>query len=139
MPQVGAVEPGSGATSEELSWADELERLTPGWVKRPRFHGTAIQVPTFFGHLLSLELQLERPADAAAIRDAWAGNPAVKVLDEPAERVYPMPMLVGSDPSVHVGRIRLAAGAAAGCRCSSPWTTPVGAPRSPPSRPPRRC
>ena len=28
------------------------------------------------------------------------------MFDSPAERVYPMPMLVSADPSVHVGRLR---------------------------------
>ena len=29
------------------------------------------------------------------------------MLDAPAERIYPMPMLVTADPTVHAGRLRL--------------------------------
>lgn len=106
VPQVGPVEPGSGYTAEELSWSDELERLTPDWSERPVIAGTAVQVPTFFGHMVSLEVELRQDADVEAVRAAWKGSAHVKVLDDASERIYPMPMLVGSDPSVHVGRIR---------------------------------
>jgi len=106
VPQVGPVEPGSGYTAEELSWSDELERLTPDWRERPVIAGTAIQVPTFFGHMLSVEVELKQDADIEAVRAAWKGSAQVKVLDDASERIYPMPMLVGSDPTVHVGRIR---------------------------------
>ena len=32
---------------------------------------------------------------------------ALKVLDEPAQNIYPMPMLTIDDASTHVGRVRV--------------------------------
>jgi aspartate-semialdehyde dehydrogenase len=116
VPQVGPVEPGSGFTAEELAWADELARLTPGWKQRPVLLGTALQVPTFYGHLLTLTLKLGGTADGApvgvaAVREVLKGAPHLKLLDAPEERVYPMPMLVTQDEAVHVGRVRALPGA----------------------------
>ena len=36
----------------------------------------------------------------------------LKLLDQPAEKIYPMPLLVTADPAVHVGRVRVLPGAA---------------------------
>ena len=47
-----------------------------------------------------------RGLPAAEAREVLRRAPGVKVLDEPAERVYPMPMLATVDDAVHVGRIR---------------------------------
>lgn len=109
VPQVGPVSP-EGVTAEERSWGQELSRLTAGWRHRPTVSGTAMLVPTFYGHVLSLELELAGAASLESLRKRWSAAPHLKVLDDAAERVYPMPMLVGADPSVHLGRIRQVAG-----------------------------
>lgn len=109
VPQVGPVSP-DGETAEERSWSLELERLTADWKSRPTVAGTAMLVPTFYGHVLSLELELASDASVDSLRKRWSAAPHLKVLDEASERVYPMPMLVGADPSVHVGRIRAVPG-----------------------------
>jgi len=106
IPQVGEFEGSDGWTSEELAWSREAARIAPWGAERSRIAGTAIQVPTFFGHLLSLEISLRSPADASQVREALAASRYVKVLDAPAERVYPMPVLIISDPAVQVGRVR---------------------------------
>lgn len=106
VPHVGPVEPGSGFTAEELSWAEELARLTPGWGERPPLLPTAILAPVFYGHLLELRVKLRGPVSAAVVREALGKGSHLKLLDAPEERVYPMPMLVTRDDSVHVGRVR---------------------------------
>jgi aspartate-semialdehyde dehydrogenase len=109
IPQVGSFELGADRTSEERTWNTEIDRLLGD--RAPAHGGTAIQAPTFFGHVLSAAVQLSRPAGAEEVRTALRSRPGVKVLDEPAERIYPMPMLVTGDPAVHVGRIRVTPGA----------------------------
>jgi aspartate-semialdehyde dehydrogenase len=114
VPQVGAFD-AEGASAEETAWARELALL---WQGAPRFAATACQVPGFFGHLLVLEVELSRSANAAEIREHLGrAAPDVKVLDTPAEGIYPMPMLVASDTAVHVGRIRSRPGQAPGFTC----------------------
>jgi aspartate-semialdehyde dehydrogenase len=45
--------------------------------------------------------------DAEAVRQALRGAAGVKVVDQPGERIYPMPMLSMNDDAVLVGRVRI--------------------------------
>lgn len=106
VPQVGAFMANSPWTEEEAGWTLEAARLFGARGETPVLAGTAVQVPTFYGHGLSLHVQLKVAAPVEQARAALKTSPALKVLDGPAEKVYPMPMLVASDPTVHVGRLR---------------------------------
>ncbi len=101
VPQVGAF---VGAhTSDEVALKLEVaRRLGP-----TPLSCTMIAAPFFHGTLLVISAQLERVFDADALRERLKGVAGLKVLDSPAEGIYPMPMLVTADPSIHVGRIRL--------------------------------
>ncbi|MGQ0507542.1 MAG: aspartate-semialdehyde dehydrogenase [Myxococcaceae bacterium] len=107
IPQVGEFGE-AGETTEEESWATEAALLVS---EPPQLSGTAIQVPTFFGHLLSLTVRLRTGATAEKVRELLKEGPGMKLLDTPAERIYPMPMLVTADDALHVGRIRQQRGA----------------------------
>lgn len=106
VPQAGPFLAQSPWTEEEAGWTLEVARLFAGRARTPVVAGTAVQVPTFFGHGLSLHVRLEQPSPVEQVRAALKAAPALKVLDSPAERVYPMPMLATADPAVHVGRLR---------------------------------
>ena len=67
--------------------------------------GTAIQSPHFFGHAVSIAFRVEGEANEEAVRERWRAAPGLKLLDTPAERIYPMPLLAAGDPSVLVGRL----------------------------------
>ncbi len=104
IPQVGAFAAGGHHpfSTEELAVALDVARAMP---KAPVLRATALQVPVFHGILLTVSGQLEAPLDVSA---ALKGAPGVKVIDSPAEAIYPMPMLAAQDSAVHVGRIRTA-------------------------------
>jgi len=104
IPQVGDFDRNPEWTTEELGWAEESARIWAG--SGPQIFGTAIQVPSFYGHLISLEVMLSAPASAGDFRDALKSSAHLKLVDSPPERIYPMPMLTSGDPAVHVGRIR---------------------------------
>lgn len=106
VPQVGPFMANSPWTEEEAGWTLEAARLFASRGETPVIAGTAVQVPTFYGHGLSLHVQLRTPAPVEQVRAALKTSPALKVLDAPTEKVYPMPMLVTADPTVHVGRVR---------------------------------
>ncbi len=57
-----------------------------------------------------MHVRLQRAVTPAEARTLLQAAPGLKVLDVPAERVYPMPMLVTADDAIHVGRIRAFAG-----------------------------
>ncbi len=106
VPQVGPFMANSPWTEEEAGWTLEAARLFASRGETPIIAGTAVQVPTFYGHGLSVHVQLRTPAPAEQVRAALKTSSALKVLDGPTEKVYPMPMLVTADPTVHVGRVR---------------------------------
>ncbi|AGC44267.1 semialdehyde dehydrogenase family protein [Myxococcus stipitatus DSM 14675] len=106
VPQVGGFMAGSPWTEEEAGWTLEAARLFAGRGEAPVLAGTAVQVPSFYGHGLVINVQLKKAGPVEQVRAALKTSPSLKVLDAPGERVYPMPMLVTSDPAVHVGRVR---------------------------------
>jgi aspartate-semialdehyde dehydrogenase len=101
IPQLGDFDDG-GRSADEASWEQDLSRVWGAGA----FTATGVQVPLFYGHLVSLSARLSTPLTTEAARTALSANPRVKVLDDPKARVYPMPMLVTHDASVHLGRIR---------------------------------
>lgn len=106
VPQVSAFLDNAPWTQEEAGWTLEMARLFAGRGETPVVAGTAVQVPTFFGHGLSLHLRLKGAQPLERVRAALKASADLKLLDAPAEKVYPMPMLVTADPAVHVGRLR---------------------------------
>ncbi|RKH69683.1 aspartate-semialdehyde dehydrogenase [Corallococcus aberystwythensis] len=106
VPQVGGFMVNSPWTEEEGGWTLEAARLFSALGETPVLAGTAVQVPTFHGHGLTVNVQLKKPGPVEQVRAALKTSPSLKVLDAPGERIYPMPMLVMSDPAVHVGRVR---------------------------------
>ena len=106
VPQAGAFLGGAPWTQEEAGWTLETARLFAGRGETPVVAGTAVLVPTFHGVLLTVQVRLRTPASPDQVRATLRGAPGLKVLDAPAEKVYPMPSLVTGDPDVHVGRVR---------------------------------
>ena len=72
----------------------------------PVLAATALRVPTYHGLTLVLSARLKARASAEAVREALKGQSLLKLVDQPEENVFPMPMLTADDPSVHVGRVR---------------------------------
>ncbi|HEX9243742.1 MAG TPA: aspartate-semialdehyde dehydrogenase [Anaeromyxobacter sp.] len=103
IPQVGAFEEG-GATEEEAQLVRETRKIL-GEPALP-ISVTAVRVPVFFGDSASVNVATAKPLGAAGARAALAKAAGVKVVDDPAQRVYPMPLLVGSEDAALVGRLR---------------------------------
>ena len=103
VPQVGEVGSG-GYTSDEEALGAELRRV----LAAPELRSTAtvVRVPVFYAHGMAVNLRTARSLAPEEARALLREAPGVKVLDSPAERVYPMPMLVVNDDAVLVGRIR---------------------------------
>ncbi|HEX9306483.1 MAG TPA: aspartate-semialdehyde dehydrogenase [Anaeromyxobacter sp.] len=103
IPQVGPFVDG-GATEEEANIVRETRKVLD--LPDLAVSATAVRVPVFFGHSAAVNVATRRPLGAAAARAALAKAPGVKVVDDPTQRVYPMPMLVGSEDAALVGRVR---------------------------------
>lgn len=67
---------------------------------------TTVRVPVFYGHSEALNVEFERPLSAKEARAILSVAPGVTVLDNPAEKIYPMPIEAAGEDDVFVGRIR---------------------------------
>lgn len=104
------VVPGDPPFELELSRAErtvlvEAARVWQGEAL-PALTATALFVPAFHGLTLVISAHLKHPVDADGVRAALKAGAGLKLLDEPAANVYPMPMLTTDDATVHVGRVR---------------------------------
>lgn len=91
-------------TKEEMKMYHETKKImhAPGL----DVSATCVRVPVMRAHSEAIWLETEQPLEISAVRDALAHAPGIVVLDDPANKVYPMPLHVaGSDP-VYVGRLR---------------------------------
>ena len=56
--------------------------------------------------LQSVTLETERPVDLAAVRAVLEKAPGLRVVDDPSQKLYPMPLTATGQYDVEVGRLR---------------------------------
>lgn len=67
---------------------------------------TCVRVPVFRAHSETVNVEFEKPISADEARTVLASWPGIEVMDDPANGVYPTPLMAeGKDPT-YVGRIR---------------------------------
>lgn len=94
----------NGYTKEEMKMVNETRKI----MHDPdiRVSATCVRVPVMRSHSEAIWVETEKPLTVAEARAAFEAAPGVVIMDNPAEKVYPMPLeLAGCDP-VYVGRIR---------------------------------
>ena len=94
----------NGYTKEEMKMVNETKKI----MEDPaiRVTATTVRVPVFFGHSESVNIETERKLTAAEARELLAKAPGVRVVDDPANRRYPMPIEAAGQDDTLVGRIR---------------------------------
>ncbi len=93
----------NGYTKEEMKMFNETRKIMHSDVA---VSATCVRVPVMRAHSESIWLETERPISIEEARKAFAEAEGVVLMDEPQDKIYPMPLfLAGKDP-VYVGRIR---------------------------------
>ncbi|MBU1992118.1 aspartate-semialdehyde dehydrogenase [Patescibacteria group bacterium] len=67
---------------------------------------TAVRIPTLRAHSEAIVVETERVVDPNEARQVLSEAPGVKVVDDPENNVYPMPINASENFDVEVGRIR---------------------------------
>lgn len=67
---------------------------------------TCVRVPVLRAHSEAIWIETERPITPEEAREAFSKAEGVVLVDEPAEKKYPMPLYVANQDPVYVGRIR---------------------------------
>lgn len=93
----------NGYTKEEMKMYNETRKIMHSDIA---VSATCVRVPVMRAHSEAIWVETERPVSVEAAKEAFRNAAGVMLLDQPAEKIYPMPlMLSGKDP-VYVGRIR---------------------------------
>ncbi|WP_305155505.1 aspartate-semialdehyde dehydrogenase [uncultured Alistipes sp.] len=90
-------------TKEEMKMFHETRKIMHSDI---RVSATCVRVPVMRAHSESVWVETERPLLPEEARAAFAAAPGVVLMDEPADKVYPMPLFAAGQDPVYVGRIR---------------------------------
>lgn len=103
IPQVD-VFTDNGYTKEEMKMYNETKKImhAPGI----EVSATCVRVPVMRAHSESIWIETERPISLEEARKALSEAEGVIVLDDPANKKYPMPLDIANEDPVYVGRLR---------------------------------
>ena len=91
-------------TKEEMKMYNETRKIMHSDLIK--VSATCVRVPVLRAHCEAVWVETETPVKAGKVREAFEQAPGLVVIDNPAEKGYPMPLdVTGKDP-VYVGRIR---------------------------------
>ena len=91
-------------TKEEMKMVNETKKIMGD--DSIKVTATTVRVPVFYGHSESVNIETEKKITAKEVRALLSQAPGVKVLDNPKEKIYPMPIFAAGEDDVFVGRIR---------------------------------
>jgi aspartate-semialdehyde dehydrogenase len=103
IPHIDSFQP-NGYTREEMKVVWETRKIM-GLPDLP-VSCTAVRIPTMRVHAESVTIETERPVTPDAAREVLRGAPGVRVVDDPAAKLYPMPITATGEDDCEVGRIR---------------------------------
>lgn len=103
IPQIGSFKD-DGYTSEEWKMQNEGRKIMH--LPQVRVNCTCVRVPIMRSHSESITLEFENPLSPDEAREILSTAPGVKVVDDPANLRYPMPLDTSDQDLVFVGRIR---------------------------------
>ncbi|MCQ2266615.1 MAG: aspartate-semialdehyde dehydrogenase [Bacteroidaceae bacterium] len=93
----------NGYTKEEMKMYNETKKImhTDAAVS-----AMCVRVPSLRCHSEAVWIETERPITIEEARKAIAEGQGLQLMDEPAEKKYPMPLFLENCDDVYVGRIR---------------------------------
>ncbi len=71
-----------------------------------RVTATCVRVPVLRAHSEAINLEFTNPMTEQQVRDALAGAPGVKIVDDRVKSYFPMPLDASDQDDILVGRIR---------------------------------
>jgi aspartate-semialdehyde dehydrogenase len=104
IPSVGSFKDDSGESTEEIKMRNETHKILGD--PAIRVATTTARVPVFNGHSVAVNVEFEKPLSVAQARELLAHAPGVKLVDDPKNAVYPLPVNASGNFDVLVGRLR---------------------------------
>jgi aspartate-semialdehyde dehydrogenase len=103
IPQVDSFTE-NGYTKEEMKMQNEGRKILS--LPELKVSCTCVRVPVYRSHSVSITAKFKKPIDPDTARAAFAGKPGIKVVDNPAEKLFPVPLDTTGKDDCLVGRIR---------------------------------
>lgn len=103
LPQIDDFLP-SGYTKEEMKMVHETRKIMGD--QSIHVTATTVRVPVYVGHSEAINIETERKLSANDARAILSTAPGVLLYDDPAHKIYPMPLEVAGKDEVYVGRVR---------------------------------
>ena len=103
IPQIGG-EQFEGYTSEEMKMQNEGRKIMH--LPELKVSCTCVRVPVVRSHSISVSLHFDRPVSVKEAQAVIAKAPGCRLVDDLANKQYPMPLDTSDQDIVFVGRIR---------------------------------
>jgi aspartate-semialdehyde dehydrogenase len=94
----------NGYTEEEMKMIHETQKIMED--PNIRVSATTVRIPVFYGHSEAVNIQTNRKLSAKDARVLLFQAPGIRVMDNPDEGIYPMPLVAAGINDTLVGRIR---------------------------------
>lgn len=102
IPQIDVFQD-NGYTKEEMKMYNETQKIMHSDIATS---ATCVRVPSLRSHSESIWLETECPVSVDEARKAIAEGEGLVLMDNPAQKEYPMPLFLAGKDDVYVGRIR---------------------------------
>jgi aspartate-semialdehyde dehydrogenase len=103
IPFAGSLKAG-GHSSEEMKVRDESRKILG--IKDLKVAASCVRVPVQVAHSLTVHATFAESLTPEEVRGVLEQQPTIRVLDDPANNVYPTPSHVAGQDPTFVGRIR---------------------------------
>ncbi len=103
IPQIGGFGE-NGYTSEEMKMQNEGRKIMH--LPELLVSCTCVRVPVIRSHSISATFVTERPVSVDESKEAVRNSPGCRLVDDPENKRYPMPLETSDQDIVFVGRIR---------------------------------
>lgn len=102
IPQIDVFQD-NGYTKEEMKMYNETKKIMHTDCLTS---ATCVRVPSLRSHSEAIWVETESPIEVEDARRAFAEGDGLVLMDDPAKKEYPMPLLLAGKDPVYVGRIR---------------------------------
>lgn len=103
IPQIGSFLE-NGYTTEEMKMQNEGRKIMH--LPELLVNCTCVRVPVVRSHSISLTVVTEDRLDLEEVKKSIQNAGGTKLYDDPANKIYPMPIITSNQDLVYVGRIR---------------------------------
>ena len=94
----------NGYTKEEMKMTNETKKIMGD--DAILLTATCVRIPTIGGHSESVNIEFENEFDVEEVKNLLSNSPGLKLKDDVANFIYPMPLTAHDKDDTFVGRIR---------------------------------